>query len=120
MTKTFISLLCAFVIIALVLLLLNPLHMWMPDMVHMTVEVSLLAVFGIFAAFVLGEQGGDEREQAHRMFSGRTAFLSGALILVAGIAYEGYRGSVDPWLVLALAIMLVMKILAHSYSDWRR
>lgn len=120
MTKTFSSLFCAFVIIALAVLLLNPMRVWMPDMMHVTLEVGLLAVFGLFAAFVLHECGGDEREEAHRQFSGRAAFLSGALILVIGIAYQGFRGAVDPWLVLGLSVMLVMKIFVHCYSDWRR
>jgi peptidoglycan/LPS O-acetylase OafA/YrhL len=120
MTKTLSSLFCALVIIVLAVLLLDPLRMGMPHMMHATLEVGLLAVFGAFAAFVLQEQRGDEREEMHRQSSGRIAFLSGALILVVGIIYQGFRAAVDPWLVIALAAMLVMKILARCYSDWRR
>ncbi len=120
MTKTFSSLLCVLGIVVLSVLLLNPMHLWMSDMTHVMLEVGLLAVFGVFAAFVLREQGGDEREEMHRQFSGRIAFLSGAFILVIGIVYQGLHGIVDAWLVLGLALMLVIKIIARWYSDWCR
>jgi uncharacterized membrane protein len=120
MAKTLSQILCALVIIVLATLLLNPFHIGMADMMHMTLTAGLLAAFGIFVAFVLSEQGGDERERSHRMFSGRAGFLTGALVLVAGIVYQGSMGAIDPWLVGALALMLVIRISAHLYSDWRQ
>jgi hypothetical protein len=116
MAKTLSQILCALVIIVLATLLLNPFHIGMADMMHMTLTAGLLAAFGIFVAFVLSEQGGDERERSHRMFSGRAGFL----VLVAGIVYQGSMGAIDPWLVGALALMLVIRISAHLYSDWRQ
>jgi hypothetical protein len=41
-------------------------------------------------------------------------------VLVAGIVYQGSMGAIDPWLVGALALMLVIRISAHLYSDWRQ
>ncbi|SRR6266481_3043518 len=120
MNKTAPSILCAIAIVVLAALLLNPFHLGMPGMMYLMLLVALLAAFGAYTAFILREGGGDEREMAHRMFSGRVAFLSGALVFVIGIVYQGFTTVVDPWLVVGIAVMLVAKVVAHGYSDWRR
>jgi len=117
--NTFIELLVMLVLIALAAIILNPLHIWMPDMVHMTVLGALLVVFATLAAFVLGEAKGDERDVQVRLLGGRIGFLAGAFVLVCGIALESLHGQADPWLVFALLAMLVGKVVAHLYSDTR-
>lgn len=105
------------VLIALSVVLLNPLHMWMPDMVHMAMLAGFLVIFAAFAAFVVREKARDEREVMLRMLSGRYGYLAGALVLVLAIAVEGLHGTPDPWLIFALLAMLVAKLGAHLRTD---
>jgi hypothetical protein len=97
--------------------ILNPFHLWMPTMVHMTMFALGIAAFGVYATFVVREESRDERDGMHRMRSGRVAFLTGATILVAGIIYQGLTDTIDAWLVAALVCMILAKIASHWYSD---
>lgn len=104
-------------LVALAVLLLNPFHFWMPDMMVMSMLAGALVLFGIFASFILREKIQDERDDQHRTLAGRNAFLVGAGILMLGICVEGYTHSVDPWLVLALIGMVVTKVVTRAWSD---
>ncbi len=117
--NTYIELALAVLLLGIAILLLNPFNFWMPDMAHLSMLGCLVAVFGAFAALVFREHAGDEREAAHRMLSGRIAFLVGSLVLVLGIAYQGYVGPVDPWLVVALCSMVLAKLAARFYGESR-
>lgn len=120
MTKnTYMQVASAAIVLVLALLLLNPFHFWMPDMAHMAMLGFLLVAFAVLSVYLLQENGGDEREATHRMLAGRVAFFVGSLILVIGIALESMHGTPDTWLVLALAGMILGKMLARFYSDWR-
>ena len=110
----------AAIVIALGILILNPMHFWMPTMMHMAVLAAAVIAFGAFSVFVLRERGGDEREEMHRMFSGRTGFLVGGGVLLAGIVAESMSETLDPWLVGALLAMILAKLGAHIYSSWYR
>lgn len=108
-----ISILIAILAIAL----LNPFHFWMPNMLTMIILVFTLIAFLLLAIFVLTEKAQDEREIAHRMLSGRVAFLAGTTVLTFGLLVQGLLHTVDPWLVLALVVMVFTKILARIYGD---
>jgi len=104
-------------LIATAILLLNPFHFWMPDMMVMGMLAVALALFGIFASFILRERSADERDDQHKSLAGRNAFLAGSGILTLGIAVQGYTHTVDPWLVLALIGMVMVKIATRHWSD---
>jgi hypothetical protein len=104
-------------LIVVAVLLLNPFHFWMPDMMVMCMLAVTLALFGIFASFILRETVIDERESQHRTIAGRNAFLAGSGSLTLGIVIQGYTHAVDPWLVLTLVIMIVVKIGSRIWSD---
>jgi len=105
----------AFIVIAI--LLLNPFHFWMPDMMVMCMLAVTLGLFGIFATFILRESMIDERDIQHRTLAGRNAFLTGAGMLTLGIVVQGYTHAVDPWLVIALVAMIVVKMGTRMWSD---
>lgn len=107
----------ALTLVILAILLLNPFHFWMPDMVLMAMLALVLVVFSLFASFILRESARDERDSLHRMLAGRVAFLSGASVLMLGIVYQAYGHVLDVWLVIALIAMIVAKIAARLYSD---
>jgi len=107
-------------LIVLTLLLLNPFHFWMPDMMVVGMLAVTLGLFGVFATFILRERMRDERDELHRTLAGRNAFLAGAGVLILGVVVQGYSHSVDPWLVIALITMIVVKFLTRLWSDTNR
>ena len=104
-------------LVVLAILLLNPFHFWMPDMMVMGMLVALLVLFGIFASFILKEKVFDERDDVNRSLAGRNAFLAGSAILMLGIVIQGYSHKVDSWLVVALIVMIIVKITTRLWSD---
>jgi hypothetical protein len=104
-------------LIIIAILLLNPFHFWMPDMVVMCMLATALALFGVFASFILREKSVDERDDQHKSLAGRNAYLTGSGILMLGIVIQGYTHEVDPWLVFALIGMIVVKIITRIWSD---
>lgn len=120
MKNNFAEILVTVGLVAIAILLLNPFHFWMPDMLVMGMLACALALFGAIAIFILRERSQDEREEQHRSLAGRNAFLAGAGVLVLGIVVQGYTHTVDPWLVAALIIMVVAKIATRIWSDNNR
>ena len=104
-------------LIIIAVLLLNPFHFWMPDMMVMSILAIALVVFAIFASFILREKTVDERDAQHRTLAGRNAFLAGSAMLILGIIVQGYSHAVDKWLVIALIVMVVTKIGTRIWSD---
>ncbi len=104
-------------LIAIAILLLNPFHFWMPDMMVMCMLAIALGLFGIFASFILRENAVDERDGVHRTLAGRNAFLAGSGVLTLGIVVQGYGHAVDPWLVTTLIVMVVVKMATRVWSD---
>lgn len=110
------ELVVSLLLLVLVLLLVNPLPFFMPDPMLKALIAGLVVAFGLYASFILGEQAHDEREQLHRMFAGRIAFLAGASVLVVGIVVQALRHDVDRWLVLTLAAMILGKLAGLRYG----
>ncbi len=104
-------------LIVIAILLLNPFHFWMPDMMVICMLAIALVLFGIFASFILREKSIDEREVQHKSLAGRNAFLAGSGILMLGIVIQGYTHTVDPWLVLTLIGMVVVKLITRHVCD---
>ena len=104
-------------IIVIAILLLNPFNFWMPDMIVMGMLVIALILFGVFASFILREKIADERDILHRTLAGRNAFIAGSAVLMVGITVQGYSHSVDPFLVVTLIAMIVVKIGTRIWSD---
>ena len=107
------------ILIILLVVILNPFKIWMPDMMHVAVLIAVFAVFIIFSIFILREKVIDEREGVHRMIASRAGFLSGAIIMIVGIIVQGFHGAVDAWLILSLVVMVLAKIAARLYGDFK-
>lgn len=106
----------AIIMLVLVVALFNPFNIWMNSMVTMSVILALVATFAIFAIFIWKEKIRDEREELHRFYASRLAFLSGTTVLVAGVVVQGLNHSIDIWLVLALEVMVFAKIIGRIYT----
>jgi len=107
-------------LVVVAVLLLNPFHFWMPNLMIVGILVSTLVLFGVFASFILREGASDERENAHRTLAGRNAFLTGSALLLTGIIFQSFSHQVDPWLVVTLIVMIVAKIGTRLWSDKNR
>lgn len=109
-----------FIAIALVVLLvlLSDLTPWMPSMAAMMVLLAVSVLLAVFAGFVMHENGGDEREVIHRMNAGRIAYLSGIGVLTTALIVQGFTHSIDPWILITLAVMVLAKICSRFYSDY--
>ena len=114
-----VEILISFVLVLLAILLLNPFHFWMPNMMHMVMLAFILVIFALFAIFVLREKVQDERDSVHRMLSGRVAFLTGSALLTIGIVAQSLEDAVDVWLVVVLVAMVLSKLVTRIYSDNR-
>lgn len=121
MKNNFIAeIIIAVVLIALAVVLLNPTHLFMPDMVVTGILIAMLVVFALFAAFVLRERAEDERAVLHRMLADRTGFLVGSAVLILGIIREAPAHDVNVWLVTALVAMILAKLGARIYAEKKR
>jgi putative flippase GtrA len=107
----------AAILVFLLIFLANPFHIWMPDMMVVSIVIAILIVFALFSSFVLREKVQDEREAIHRMLAGRVAFFTGSIILTLGILVQSFSHAVDIWLVAALVAMILAKIGTRIYSD---
>ena len=117
MKNNFTETIVTIALIVTAILLLNPLHFWMPDMMVMGMLAIILVLFGVFASFILKEKVFDERDDVNRSFAGRNAFLAGSATLMLGIVIQGYSHKIDPWLVVALIVMVVIKIGTRFWND---
>lgn len=115
--KSTIEIIISSILIILSILILNPFHFWMPDMMLFIILVLTFVVFAFFAVFVIREEAIDERAIVHRMLAGRIAFISGSAILTIGIITQAIKDSVDVWLVATLVVMILSKLITRIYSD---
>ncbi len=105
-------------LIVVIIGFLPPLQSWWMTSSFMPSVLFLLAIiFILFSIFIWKERAFDERELAHRNFASRLGYLTGSSVLVIGIIYETLNHRFDPWLVLALIIMIAVKVATRVYSS---
>lgn len=115
--KNKFPLILALALVALLATLLDPFMLLMPSMATMLVLVALAVLILAWMGFVLKEGAGDEREALHRMHAGRAAYLAGLAVLTAALLYQGFTHALDPWVVAALAAMILVKVFSRSYLE---
>jgi heme O synthase-like polyprenyltransferase len=94
----------------------NPFQVFMPGYMIATVLVAAIVLFITFATFLYKEKSDDEREKYHKLFADRIAYLAGSATLLMGIVVSELAHELDPWLIYALAIMVIAKIGGLIYS----
>jgi uncharacterized membrane protein YdjX (TVP38/TMEM64 family) len=88
----------------------------MPSELVMMLTFILVVCFILFTVFVFREKAVDEREVLHQYIANRYAYLLGSGVLVLAIVVQEMQHSLDPWTVIALAVMVFAKILGLVYS----
>ena len=110
----------ALVLIILLVLIGNPFMFWMPSMMLISVLVVIAVLVFVWAGFILQETAHDEREEWHRTHAGRAAYLSAAVVLTIALLYQGITHTIDFWIPLTLAVMIIAKLGARFYADLYR
>lgn len=108
----------AVIILGIAILFLNPGNLTMPDSMVSMMIVSLIVAFLTFAGLMLKEKASDEREALHRLKAGRISYLAGVGILITGIVMQALAHAIDPWMVIALCVMVFTKLLSRIYSHF--
>lgn len=107
------------VLLIVSVVILNPMDFLMSSSMEKLLIVILIASFLLLVSTIWNETARDEREQSHKQFAGRISFLVGTSILFLGILIQGFHHNVDPWLIYALAGMVLSKIASRIYSQFK-
>ena len=101
----------SFILIILLSMFMNPFNLLMPHSMHLVMIPLLVILFIVFAGFLWKETPGDEREQLHKFIASRIAYFVVISTLIIGIVIQNSQGRIDPWIIIALCIALLAKIL---------
>ncbi|HSX08733.1 MAG TPA: hypothetical protein VLF93_01110 [Candidatus Saccharimonadales bacterium] len=107
------------ILIGLLLFFLKPLLGFLPSPMHPFMIPLLVILVIIFAGVLWKERPGDEREQLHTFIASRFAYFAGIALLTIAIIIQHAQGSIDPWLIIAICVMLLAKILGSFYGHLR-
>ena len=107
-------------LLALLILLLNPFDFWMPSMMLNGLILSLLIFAGIFVGIVWKEKPKDEREALHKHHAGSLGYLVGIGILTIAIIVQSIEHTLDTWLLIAFAGMIITKTITRIYNSTLR
>ncbi len=97
--------------------LTDPFMYWMPTMPQMMALAISTALLAAWIGFVARETATDEREEKHRMFAGRVAYLLGVASLTVALFVESLAHSLSPWIPITLVVMVVGKLAARWYAE---
>ena len=117
MNKTYLHIVVALVLAFFLLTLADLVPFWMPMMGEMTALLIVAALMLVWAGFIMREKAADEREALLTMKSGRFAYLSGLAILLVGLIVQGLQHNIDPWVAIALAVMVLSKLFTRLYTE---
>jgi predicted ABC-type exoprotein transport system permease subunit len=109
------------VLLGFLLLVLGDLiPFWMPGMTEMIALLCVVLLLTIWAGFVMYEHARDERDEVNKMHAGRVAYLSGIGTLTLALLVQGISHTIDPWITVSLAVMVISKLLARMYTERNR
>ncbi len=82
---------------------------------------GLLAVYTVGMSLVGEVKNTDERDMWHRNFANRVALIAGTAFISIAIFFQLFRNhSVDLWLLAALVVVNLTKIITLIYANYRR
>lgn len=103
-------------LVAVLLIKFDPFHWLMPTEIQMLVLCLFAAGFALYAGLIFREKARDEREQSHLYLASRLSYMVGVITLSVIIVIQDLLKQVDPWMMIALAIMILTKlfVLIHA------
>jgi hypothetical protein len=117
MNKTHIPVIVGLVLAFFLLTLADLVPFWMPMMGEMTALLVVAILMMVWVGFVMQESTHDEREMVLKMRSGRVAYLSGLGVLLLALVVQGFAHVIDPWIAIALAVMVLAKLSTRLYLE---
>jgi uncharacterized membrane protein (UPF0182 family) len=90
---------------------------WMPMMGEMVALVIVTVLLMVWMGFIMFEHTADEREAVLKYQSGRLAYLAGLSVLLIALLVQGFTHAIDPFVPLALAVMVIVKQLSRLYLE---
>ena len=117
MNKNYLHIIVAGVLAFFLLALADLIPFWMPMMGEMIALLVVSVLMLIWVGFVMKEVAHDEREVLLKMKSGRIAYLSGLGVLMLALIVQGFSHAIDPWIAIALAVMVLAKLLTRLYEE---
>ena len=116
MTEIILSL----VFIVLLLLCIDPFHLWVPTSIQTASLVGLALAGIVYAGLLFRQRPRDERETLHLMRSTQAGFLVGVVGLCGFIVYQMATGAqLAKEIVVILAVMVIVKLLMLLWNRRR-
>lgn len=112
-----IEFIISILLIILLIYLLEPFDLYMSNAMQHVALVFIILLSVLFLGFAWKEKARDERESLHRQISSRFAYLSGFIILALGVVAQALKHQLDFWLILALSVMILSKMVGLIYSQ---
>jgi hypothetical protein len=117
MNKTLLHTVVAVVTGFLLLVIADLVPFWMPMMGELVALVCVTVLLLVWASFVLSETAADEREVYLKTQSGRVAYVAGLAVLLSALIVQTLNHTIDPWIPVALAVMVLAKQLTRLYLE---
>lgn len=117
MNKKYLHIVVAVVLAFFLLTLADLVPFWMPMMGELMALLVVVILLLVWSGFVLQETAHDEREVILKMKSGRVAYLSGLGVLMVALVVQGLQHIIDPWIAIALAVMVLSKLCTRIYEE---
>lgn len=118
MKNKILHIILAIFLVVLLVLLSDPFMIWMPMGAQMIALACIASLVAIWAGLVMYEKTNDEREVIHKMYAGRVSYISGIVVLTTAVVYQGLKGDIDPWISVALAVMVLSKLISRLHSEY--
>jgi len=103
-------------LLAVLFLKLDPFHWFMPTATQMLLLCLFAAAFALYSGAIFREKAQDERESLHLYRANRMGYLVGVVSISVIIVIQDIRHELDPYLLLVLALMIVVKLLALLHA----
>lgn len=117
MNKKYVQILVALVLAFFLAALADFIPFWMPMMGQMAALSIVVVLLLVWVGLVMQENAQDEREILLKMKAGRVAYLSGLVVLTIGLVEQAFSNHIDPWIAVALAVMVLSKLFTRLYSE---
>jgi uncharacterized protein involved in response to NO len=107
-------------LLCLLFLLFDPFHLLMLSSVQMLILCSVAVAFLLYGIFLFRTNVQDEREQLHVFVASKLGYLIGAAVLTFAIVAEKLSHHSVSWLIIALAGMVLGKIIGLLYAQYKK
>lgn len=111
--------LMALAVLIVIFFKIDPFHWFMPNELQMLLLCLFAAALALYAGVVFREKARDERESEHRYRASRWGYLVGVVALTIVIVVQDVLHQLDPWLLVVLGLMVVVKLVVLRWSAWK-